>query len=170
MAPAIQTKRLTLRPLVSTDAEVLHKSYQARGVLQYFPSTTVPTLERVHHYIKRQLDHWGRHGYGIYGIVPKGEKYIIGWAGLQFVSELNETEVAYFLDKSHWNKGFATEAARASIRFGFDNCDLDHIIALVHPENTASRHVIDKCKFVYAETIHLWGIDLMRHTRANTTN
>ena len=81
---------------------------------------------------------------------------------------MNETEVGYFLDKSRWNKGFATEAANTSIQFGFDQCGLDHIIALVHPENVASRRVIDKCQFVYEETIHIWNIDLMRHTRTNT--
>jgi len=168
MTTTIQTKRLTLRSLEAADAEVLFKSYQVEGVLQYFPPTAAPTLERVQRYIEKQQDHWGKHGYGHWGIVPKGEKQIIGWAGLQFLPELNETEVGYFLDKSQWNKGFATEAANASIQFGFDKYNLDHIIALVHPENIASRHVIDKCQFVYVETIHLWEINLMRHIRTNT--
>ena len=169
MLPTIQTSRLTLRPLEAADAKVLYKSYQVKDVLQYFPPTAAPTPERVQRYIERQQEHWGKHGYGHWGIVPKGEMKIIGWAGLQFLPELNETEVGYFLDKSNWNKGFATEAVNASVQFGFDKYELDHIIALVHPENTASRRVIDKCQFVYAETIHLWGINLMRHSRANTT-
>lgn len=168
MPPTIQTKRLSLRPLETADAEVLFKSYQVKRVLQYFPPITTPTIEKVQRYITVQQKHWEKYGYAHWGIVPKGEKQIIGWAGLQFLPELNETEVGYFLDKSHWNKGFATEAANTSIQFGFDQCNLDHIIALVHPENLASRCVIDKCQFVYVETIHLWGIDLMRHTRANT--
>ena len=86
MTPTIQTKRLTLRPLEITDADFLHKSYQAKGVLQYFPSTTTPTLERIQRNIERQQEHWEKHGYGIYGILPKGEKQIAGWVGLQFVS------------------------------------------------------------------------------------
>ena len=169
MLPTIQTSRLTLRPLETADAEDLYKSYQVKGVLQYFPPTAAPTLERAQRYIQRQQEHWRKYGYGHWGIVPKGEKHIIGWAGLQFLPELNETEVGYFLDKSQWSNGFATEAANASIQFGFDEYKLDHIIALVHPENIASRRVIDKCQFVYAETIHLWEIDLMRHSRENTT-
>ena len=44
------------------------------------------------------------------------------------------------------------------------NFNLDHIIALVHPDNLASRRVIEKCGMVYVETLSLWGIELMRHT------
>ncbi len=49
-------------------------------------------------------------------------------------------------------------------QFGFEHLELDHIIALVHPENPASRRVIQKCGMTYLETIHLWGIELMRHS------
>jgi len=82
---------------------------------------------------------------------------------LQYLPELRETEVGFLLAPALWGRGFATEAAQAALRFGFGPCGLDHLIALVHPENLASRQVIAKCGLVYQETIHLWGIDLMRH-------
>lgn len=163
MTPAIKASRVSLRPLQPTDTEVLHRIYQTEGVLQYFPTTTPPPLEKVERFIASQQEHWEKHGYGNWGIVPEGESQIAGWAGLQFLPELNETEVGYLLDKPFWGRGYATEAARASIQFGFERCGLDHIIALVHPENLASRRVIDKCGMTYEETIHLWGIDLMCH-------
>lgn len=167
MVPTIKTTRLTLRPLEQFDAEVLLRIYQTDGVLRYFPPSTPPTLEKIQRAIVRLQEHWNRYKYGRWGIIPNGENQIIGWAGLQFLPELNETEVGYLLDKSHWGKGFATEAARASIEFGFENCQLDHIIALVSPENIASRRVIEKCNLTYMETIHLWEMDLMRHMRTN---
>ena len=83
---------------------------------------------------------------------------------MQFLPELNETEVGYLLDKPFWGKGYATEAARASLQFGFDRFDFSQLIALVHPENNASRRVLEKCGMTYVETIPLWGLDLMRHT------
>ena len=161
--PAIQTSRLTLRPLEPADAEVLHRIYQNEGVLRYFPTTTPPPLEKVQHFIVSQQRHWEEHGFGNWSIHPQGGHQIIGWAGLQFLPELNETEVGYLLDKPFWGKGYATEAARASIQFGFEQCNLDHIIALVHPDNVASRRVIEKCGMTHVETIQLWGIELMRH-------
>ena len=117
----------------------------------------------------RQKEHWDKYRYGHWGVVPNGQSQVIGWAGLQFLPELNETEVGYLLDKHHWGEGYATEAAQASIQFGFESCSLDHIIALVHTDNTASRRVIEKCNMSYTETIHIWGIDLMRHNLEHTT-
>ena len=87
---------------------------------------------------------------------------IIGWAGLQYLPELDETEVGFLLDRPFWGKGYATEAALASLRFGFEHCELDHTIALVHPENHASRRVIEKCGLEVVDSLMLWGIELMR--------
>jgi ribosomal-protein-alanine N-acetyltransferase len=97
--------------------------------------------------------------------VPDSEKELAGWAGLQYLPELDETEVGFLLDKSFWGRGYATEAARASLKFGFEHFNLDHIIALVHPENIASRRVIEKCGLSYVDTLPLWGIELMRHRK-----
>jgi RimJ/RimL family protein N-acetyltransferase len=162
---SIKTFRLILQPLQLADAVVLHRIYQSEGVLRYFPNPTPPTLEKVQRFITGQQAHWEKHGYGNWGILPQGEKEIIGWAGLQFLPELNETEVGYLLDCPFWGKGYATEAALASMTFGFEHFNLDHIIALVHPDNLASRRVIEKCGMYYMETLLLWGIELMRHTK-----
>lgn len=161
--PSLTTPRLSLRPLEPADALILHGIYQMEGVLKYFPNPSPPPLEKVGNFITGQKEHWAAHGYGNWGLLPNGEKEIIGWAGLQYLPELDETEVGFLLSPSHCGKGYATEAARASLQFGFKHFDLDHIIALVHPENLASRRVIQKCGMTLQETIHLWGIELMRH-------
>jgi ribosomal-protein-alanine N-acetyltransferase len=165
---SIKTFRLILQPLQPADAVVLHRIYQSEGVLRYFPNPTPPPLEKVQRFLAGQQAHWEKYGYGNWGILPETEKEIVGWAGLQFLPELNETEVGYLLDRPFWGKGYATEAALASLNFGFERFDLDHIIALVHPDNLASRRVIEKCAMVYVETLLLWGIELMRHTKEKT--
>lgn len=163
MIPSRHTPLLSLVPLEPAHAEVLYRIYQTEVVLRYFPTLTPPPLEKVRRFILSQQEHWDKYGYGNWGILPEGENQITGWAGLQYLPELDETEVGYLLDKPFWGKGFATEAARGSIQFGFERRNLDHIIALVHPENYPSRRVIEKCGMTYVQTIHLWGIDLMRH-------
>ena len=161
--PSIHTSRLILNQLQLEDAGALFRIYQTKGVLQYFPNPTPPTFEKVQRFIQSQQAHWDKYGYGNWGIVPEGEDEIIGWAGLQFLPELNETEVGFLLNKPFWGKGYATEAARASLMFGFNRYKLDHLIALVHPENLASMRVIDKCGMAYQETLALWGISLKRY-------
>ena len=161
--PSLQIPHLSLVPIQPEDAAALHRVYQSEGVLRYFPVSAPPPLEKIQRFVTSQQAHWEKYGYGNWGIRPAGEKDLVGWAGLQFLPELDETEVGFLLDKPFWGKGYATEAARASIQFGFEQFDFPHIIALVHPENLASRRVIAKCGLSYVETIHLWGMDLMRH-------
>jgi ribosomal-protein-alanine N-acetyltransferase len=161
--PSLRTAHLSLRPLVLADAIILHRIYQSEGVLQYFPNPAPPPLERVQRFITGQRTHWEKYGYGNWGILPDGGPEIIGWAGLQYLPEIEETEVGFLLDRPFWGKGYATESALASLRFAFDHANLDHIIALVHPNNLASRRVIGKCGLTYVNTLPLWGIELMRY-------
>lgn len=161
--PSIRTLNLTLRPLVPTDAPTLLRIYQSDGVLRYFPPMPPPALERLQRFIAGQEKHWAQHGCGNWGILPGGESEIIGWAGLQYLPELEQTEVGFLLDKPFWGQGYATQAAQAALRFGFERLNLKQIIALVHPENIASQRVLLKCALRYQDTIHLWGMDLQRY-------
>jgi len=161
--PSIQTTRLTLRPLQPGDAEVLHCIYQSEGVLRYFPNPNPPPVDKVERFIRGQQAHWQQHGYGNWGILPEGHAEIIGWAGLQYVPELDETEVGFLLDRPFWGLGYATDAAKAALQFGFEHINLDHIIALVHPDNLASRRVIEKCGLAYQDSFTLWGMELRRY-------
>jgi len=163
--PSIRTSRLALRPLQAADAAVLHRIYQSDGVLRYFPVPSPPSPEHLQRFVAGQQAHWEKHGYGHWGLLPQGEGEIIGWAGLQYLPELDETEVGFLLDRPFWGQGYGTEAALASLHFGFQHLYLDHIIALVHPDNLASRHVIEKCGMAYVDTLSLWGMELMRHRR-----
>jgi ribosomal-protein-alanine N-acetyltransferase len=160
--PTLRTDHLTLQALRLEDADVLHRVYQTEGVLEYFPNPNPPPVERVQRFVNAQQVHWETHGYGNWGVLPDGEAEIIGWAGLQYLPELDETEVGFLLDRPFWGRGYATEAALASLKFGFERFELDHIIALVHPGNLASRRVIEKCGMSYIETLSLWGIELYR--------
>jgi ribosomal-protein-alanine N-acetyltransferase len=165
--PSIRTARLTLRPMLPGDAAELHQIYQSEGVLHYFPNPIPPSLEKVQAIIAGQIVHWNEFGYGDWAIVPNDHEKIIGWAGLQYLPELDEIEVGFLLDRPAWGRGYATEAAKASLGFGFERFSLEHIIALVHPENLASRGVIEKCGMDYVETISLWGMELMRYRTGN---
>lgn len=168
--PTVKTKHLSLVPLQAGDAAILHRVYQSEGIFRYFPVTIPPPLEKVERFIVNQREHWEKYGYGNWGVLPDGEKEIVGWVGLQYLPELNEVEVGYLLDSPFWGKGFATEAARASLEFA-ERFDFARVIALVHPDNLASRRVVEKCGMVYTETIHLWGIELMRfHSPASSRN
>jgi ribosomal-protein-alanine N-acetyltransferase len=161
--PVVRTEDLTLRSFLPEDDLALYKIYHTENVLKYFPDPIPPTLEKVEKFIAGQQAHWQKFGYGNWGILVGDCSEIVGWAGLQYLPELNETEVGFLLDRPYWGRGYATEAAQEALQFGFEKCNLDHIIALVHAENRASRRVIEKCGLVYTRTLLIWGIELMRY-------
>ncbi len=162
--PTLRTQRLLLRPFVEADSERLHGILGEEGILRYFPNPESPPLERVERLVAHQLKHWEEHGLGWWAVEPLGNPELIGWAGLQFLPETGETEVAYLLSRAYWRQGLATEAARASLRFGFEELKLETIIALVHPENRASRGVIEKLAMSFVDQAHYFGMDLYRYS------
>ena len=162
----ITTKSLKMRLLTLEDAPDLFAVYQTKDVLKYFPNPNPPPLPKLERFIAQQQAHWEQYGYGNWGVtrVTDPKSTIIGWTGLQYVSELGETEVGYLFGQPYWGKGYATEAVQAALKFGYDQCSLDHIIALIHADNLGSRRVAAKCGLEYQNTLDLWGMRLMRHS------
>jgi ribosomal-protein-alanine N-acetyltransferase len=159
----IQTPRLVLRPWQPDDAGRLFEILQEEDLLRYFPRTSPPPFERVERYIAHHQAHWQERGYGHWAVVPRAESFVIGWTGLEFLPDSQETEVAYLLSRAYWGKGYATEAACAAVKFGFENAGLESIIGLAHPENLASRRVLEKCGLSFVERKVYWGLELCRY-------
>jgi ribosomal-protein-alanine N-acetyltransferase len=167
--PTLHTPRLTLRPFRPADAAELERIQRLSGVLRYFPNPVAPPLEKVERFVAYQQAHWEKYAYGNWAVEPDESGRFAGWVGLQFLPETNETEVGYLLDPAVWGKGYATEAARASLQFGFERFAFPEIIALVHPDNTASLRVAAKCGLVALERKVYWGLELIRHTVTRET-
>ena len=71
--------------------------------------------------------------------------------------------MGYLLSRRVWGRGYATEAARAAVRYGFEVAGLQAIIGLVHPENAASIRVLEKCGMKLADRVTLWGLEMCRY-------
>jgi ribosomal-protein-alanine N-acetyltransferase len=167
--PVITTNRLSLRPFEMSDVDTLHRILSDGDILQYFPDPDAPSKTRVKSIIEKQLDHWSEHGFGWWAVEPLNWHEMIGWCGLRYLDETDEVEVAYLLGRNYWRQGLATEAARASLNFGFDELKLEKIIAVVHPENLASRRVLEKLGMGNAENRKYFGMNCIRYyiTREN---
>jgi RimJ/RimL family protein N-acetyltransferase len=68
----------------------------------------------------------------------KDDRRVIGWDGLEYLPETDGNEVAYLLSHQVWGCGYATEAARAAVKYGLETANLQAIIGLVHPGNIGS--------------------------------
>ncbi len=160
--PTLRPSNLLLRPWTLEDAPALFQILQELDILKYFPPTTF-TLEKTQRYINHQLNHWQERGYGHWAVVTEADGRVVGWNGLEYLPELGEVEVAYLLSERARGRGFATEAARAAVAFGFGTCHLPAIIGLVHPENNPSVRVLEKCGLVFSDPLTLWDLNMHRY-------
>src|ERR687895_670485 len=73
------------------------------------------------------------------------------------LEDSEEIEVGYRFLREHWGRGYATEAARAAIRFAFDEMGLDRLVAVTLPTNRASRRVMEKCGLSFVGVMQVYG-------------
>jgi RimJ/RimL family protein N-acetyltransferase len=163
--PTLQTARLAMRPFTFADVDPLYLLLADPDVLRYFPNPGAPPRDRVERIVGHILDHWHEHGLGWWALEQLAQPRLMGWCGLTFLPETGETEVAYCLGKAYWGQGFATEAATASLRFGFESLARPRIIGLVHPDNRASAHVLEKLGMSFVDRTPYFGMELLRYGR-----
>jgi RimJ/RimL family protein N-acetyltransferase len=161
--PTVNTKRLILRPFTETDVDPMHRILNGEGVLRYFPPTDPPARDRVQRMISGLLKHWEERGYGLWAVESKSSGEFIGRCGLQFLPDTGEVEVDFILGREFWGRGFATEAARASLRYGFDELGLERVIGIVHLDNQASQRVLEKLAMERVEQKQFFGMECYRY-------
>jgi RimJ/RimL family protein N-acetyltransferase len=88
-------------------------------------------------------------GTGLWAIIIKETGEIVGMIGLIQLQDEDENltqdyEIGWHLKKSAWGKGYATEAAKAILDYGFEVLKLTTIYAVARPENTASLRLIQR--------------------------
>lgn len=161
-----ETERLRLRPFSADDVNVYAAIIFADPeVMRYLPKRDAPPRERAQRTMDFFNEHWKQYRYRPWAVIEKVSGELIGHCGLRFIPEISETEVLYAFAKSSWNKGYATEAARASVELGFNEVGLKRIIALAVPENIASRRVMKHCGLQYEKDIQLFGLDCAYYAR-----
>ena len=164
MKVILETDRLLLREYVEEDAEAFFKLNTDPEVLRFVPDKRLLNVEQARQIL---VDHpiadYRKYGFGRGACILKSTGEQIGFAGLKYLEELGEVDVAYRLMPAHWGQGLATEAALASVRYGFADLGLKRIIGLVMPENIASVRVLEKTGLRYAEEVMFWGSQFSKY-------
>ncbi len=98
--------------------------------------------------VARIESHFDQHGFGLWRLEVSGVTTCAGFVGLAFPRfEAHFTpavEIGWRLGAEYWGRGYATEAARAALDFGFNSAGLDEIVSLTVPSNVRSRRVMEK--------------------------
>ncbi|XWN32813.1 MAG: GNAT family N-acetyltransferase [Devosia sp.] len=141
--PSISTARLVLSTPRSDDCEAIAEAVNdvevARWVRQiphpygledarFFLSTIVPA----------QL---------VWAIRLAASGELVGMVGLTPQEEAGCAELGYWISRSHWGQGYATEAAGAALAFGWETVKLDEVVSGYYRGNEASRRILAKLGF-----------------------
>jgi len=146
--PEIETDRLLLRMFSQSDLDELSRIYADADVMRYLSRSPL-TREESADWLKYYLSGWDEYGFGWWAVILKDCGALIGHCGLQFITVTADVELSYGLAKAYWRKGLASEAARACLRFGFEQLKLDRIFALADPANTGSHRVMQSVGMRY---------------------
>jgi RimJ/RimL family protein N-acetyltransferase len=142
----ISTQRLCLRLWRDEDLPLFAALNASPEVMEFFPKR----LDRAESdaVVDRIRRHFARHGFGLWAVEVPGVAEFIGFVGLSVPTfEAHFTpcvEIGWRLAPEHWGQGYATEAARAALDFGYQNLGLPEIVSFTVPANVRSRAVMER--------------------------
>ena len=163
----IETARLYLRQFMPDDLDDLCRIYSDPEIMKYL--TGVRTREATETAINTMLKRWEENNFGMWALVHKIDRKMIGRCGLGLLDKTPEVELGYAIDKVYWNQGLATEASFASLNYGFQILKLERIVAIARPENIASQRVIQKVGMKYEKNAHFYETDVVYYSLSRET-
>ncbi len=145
----LETPRLILRRFTEADASLVLKLNSDEDVLKYLHEPVLKDENHARQIIRdiilpqyeRNLGRWAMH--------TKDDMEFIGWCGLKYRPELDETDLGYRLRKNYWGMGYATESARHTLSHAFNVLSLQTVTGRAHIDNLASLNVLEKIGMTY---------------------
>jgi RimJ/RimL family protein N-acetyltransferase len=140
----LQTERLTLRMLRESDLDAYAEMCADPEVMRYLGDGQPLSRPMAWRNLAQMVGHWSLRGYGLWAAEERSSGVLVGRVGCWNPEGWPGFEVGWMLRRSFWGRGYATEAARASLQFAFIQLQQPRVISLIHPENAASRRVAER--------------------------
>jgi RimJ/RimL family protein N-acetyltransferase len=137
----IETERLTLRQLTTDDLDWLVALQADPAVARFMGAYGRAEMMA---WLRSTQEEWARRGHGRIAIVERASGRLIGRTGLRHWPQFNETELGWALHPEARGRGFATEAGRACLGWGFHELDDEYLTAMIHPENESAVAVAER--------------------------
>ena len=141
----VETSRLILRPFCADDVDTMEELF-ANPLFMRFSLGVFTERAQTVKFLDKVIG-WDRAGKpSQFAVTLRPHSDVIGYCGFFHFPDdgIPDVEIGYRLHPDYWNRGIATEAARAVRDHGFGVLKLDRAISLVHPENMPSRRVAEK--------------------------
>ena len=153
----LSTERLSLTDLVDSDFALTYVMDTNDEVMRYIGGAEMRLFDDYHAFITQRLSLWIGPQFHMWAMRLHGSEHFLGWAMIKPIRDTPHVEVGYRMLPSSWAKGYATEATRAVLAYGFNVAGFDEITAVTHPDNAASQHVLAKCGLTRDGTLNYNG-------------
>lgn len=141
----IQTEHLLLRKLTMNDVQAWHQILSDQETMQYYPRPF--DMDQTKKWINWNLDNYSKYGFGLWAIILKETNQFIGDCGITMQNIYGDgnlfPEIGYHIDKQFWCKGYASQAAKACLRYAFEN-NFAEVFSYQKRTNIPSRRVAEK--------------------------
>ena len=156
----LSTERLVLRPFCLDDVDALHTLWADREVRRYLFDGEVPARERVVEMVENSVEGFGQLGCGFFSLRRREKPTeIMGFSGFRPFGGAGVVEMLFAVDPSHWGRGYATEASREVLRYGFEQCDLRRVVATTDTPNQRSVRVLQRLGLFFEKRRERHGLD-----------
>ncbi len=155
----LETDRLVLRDLKIGDEPFILELLTSRGFKENIGERGVTDLDGARRYIERALAGYDINGFGLWRVEIKATREIVGLCGLVKRDGLEHPDVGYAYLERFWGRGFASEAAGATLAYGRTAAGLPTIVAITTSGNLSSIAVLKKIGMKDAGMIRLPGYD-----------
>lgn len=177
MSLYLETERLYLRPFEEKDAHNLFLLNNNPEVMRYTGDLPFKDDEDARRfavdYVTNPKSPYVKFNMGRLAAVRKEDHSFIGWAGFKYHVEEDYIDMGYRLLQPYWGMGYATELAARVIQHGFEDLNMQEIVAHVHEDNVGSQRVVEKVglhlahKFLWAGKLPARHYLITRETYVN---
>jgi RimJ/RimL family protein N-acetyltransferase len=153
MAFTLETERLQLREFIPEDAGFALRQLNEPSFIENIADRGVRDLEQARAYLLNgPMSGYENNGFGLWAVVDKSSGQIIGMCGLIKRPNLEHADLGYAFLPEYFGKGFAFEACTASIAAASRDFGMPQLLAIVNPDNTNSRRLLEKLGFHLQDT------------------
>lgn len=145
----VETDRILMRGLVREDVDAFFEMDSDPEVHTYLGKKPITSKQEALDMIDFIRQQYLDYGIGRWAIIDKETNEFVGWGGMKYRTDVtnghtNYYDVGYRLLRKYWGKGYATESAKASLKYAFEVLNLDKVYAMAHVDNAASRNALQK--------------------------
>ncbi|HEX9945132.1 MAG TPA: GNAT family N-acetyltransferase [Thermoanaerobaculia bacterium] len=155
----LRTERLSLSPVEPADLDALHAMWTAPGVRRYLWDDEIIPMQKTREAVAESERLFRTEGTGLWLVRGKESPQPIGFCGYWYFRTPPERELLYGIAEEHWGKGYATEAAVAMLRHGFEELGFAEIVASTDATNAASVRVMEKAGMRFLRRATSGGLD-----------